>query len=75
MDFAIFNGEISKQDFVSERSAQWSRYEKQGVTEKFRVHTSSGVIYDLVFKTFGYLCILAGLFIAFLLLYAFLRGW
>ena len=74
MDFVIFNGEISKEDFVTERGAQWDRYEQQGVTEKYRVHKTSSVVYDLVFKTFGYLCVLTGLFIAFLLLYAFLRS-
>ena len=74
MDFVIFNREISKQDFVTERGKQWERYKKKGNIEKYRVHKSSGVIYDMVFKTFDYLCVLTGLFIAFLLLYAFLRG-
>jgi cytochrome b subunit of formate dehydrogenase len=73
MDFVIFNGEISRHDFVVERGAQWERYEQKGVIEQYRVRKSSGIVYDILFRAFGYLCVLTGLFIAFLLLYAFLR--
>ena len=74
MDFVIFNGEISKQDFVTERSEQWQRYQAEGKTEQYRVQKSTGVVYDFLLKACGYGWVLGGLFLAFLMIYAFYRG-
>jgi hypothetical protein len=35
MDFVIFNGQMSKEEFIEERGDQWKRYEEQGTTEQF----------------------------------------
>jgi len=74
MDFVIFNGEISKQDFVTERGAQWQRYQTEGITEQYRVKKSTGVVYDFLLKACGCGWVLGGLFLAFLMIYAFYRG-
>ena len=61
MDFVIFNGQISKEEFIEERGDQWRRYEEAGITEKFRVPKSSGVLYDFFFKAFGFLAVFIGI--------------
>jgi cytochrome b subunit of formate dehydrogenase len=74
MDFVIFNGEISKEELVRERGEQWKRYEELGITETFRVRKPSSIPYDFILKGFGFFALLTGLFLAFLVLYAFIRG-
>ncbi len=74
MDFVIFNGELSKEEFLGERGEQWRRYQSLGITEQFRVGKTSGVFYDFFFKGFGFVALLTGLFLAFLILLAFLKA-
>ncbi len=72
MDFVIFNGQITKEEFIEERTAQWQRYEKEGLTAQFEAKKPSGVLYDFFFKGFGFLALFTGLALAFLMLAAFL---
>lgn len=72
MDFVIFNGQMSKHEFIEERGDQWKRYEELGVTEEFKAKKSSGVIYDFFFKGFGFLALFTGLTLLFLMIYAFI---
>ena len=74
MDFVIFNGEISKEEFIEERGRQWDRYEEMGITEEFAMEKTSGVLYDFVFKGFGFLAVFTGLGLAALMLFAFMSG-
>ncbi len=73
MDFVIFNGQMSKEEFIEERGDQWKRYEDQGITENFVCDKPSSVWYDFLFKAFGFLAVFTGLSLAVAMLYAFLR--
>jgi len=72
MDFVIFNGQISKHEFIEERADQWKRYETLNLTDKFFVVKGSGVFFDFLFKGFGFLSLSVGIALLFLMLYAFL---
>ncbi len=72
MDFVVFNGQLSKHEFVEERGDQWKRYEEQGITEQFAVGKGSGVFFDFFFKGFGFLALFLGIALLFMMLYAFL---
>ncbi len=74
MDFVIFNGQISKEEFIEERGDQWKRYEDTGVTEDYHMEKVSGPLYDFVFKGFGFLAVFTGLALAVLMLMAFISG-
>ncbi len=74
MDFVIFNGQMSKEEFIEERADQWKRYEQLGITEEFLVRRPSGALYDFLFKGFGFLALFTGLALAFLMLYGFITG-
>jgi hypothetical protein len=74
MDFVIFNGQISKEEFIEERGDQWRRYEEEGITEKFVAPRVSGVIYDFVFKGFGFLAFFTGIACLIMMLFAFFSG-
>ncbi|MDZ4165963.1 MAG: cytochrome c3 family protein [Smithellaceae bacterium] len=74
MDFVIFNGQISKHELIEERRDQWERYEKEGITEQFHVTRLSGVLYDFLFKGFGFLAVFIGIGLLILMIYAFLLG-
>lgn len=74
MDFVIFNGELPKEEFIEERGRQWARYEEQGITEEFAMEKTSGVLYDFLFKGFGFLAVFTGLGLAALMLFAFMSG-
>lgn len=71
MDFVIFNGHITKEEFIEERGDQWKRYEELGITEKFQVEKSSGVLYDFFFKGFGFSAVVTGLILVCFMLYTF----
>ena len=71
MDFVIFNGQIDKHEFLEERGDQWRRYEKLNLTEKYRVKKGSGVIFDFIFKGFGFISLTIGILLLFLMVYAF----
>jgi cytochrome b subunit of formate dehydrogenase len=72
MDFVIFNGQMSKHEFVEERGDQWARYEREGITEKYKAKKSSGIVYDFCLKTFGFSALFIGLTLLCLMIYAFL---
>ena len=74
MDFVIFNGQISKEEFIEERGDQWKRYEDSGVTEEYHIEKPSGPLYDFVFKGFGFIALFTGLGLAVLMLMAFISG-
>jgi cytochrome b subunit of formate dehydrogenase len=74
MDFVIFNGQISKEEFLEERGDQWKRYEEQGITEQFKANKTSGVLYDFFFKGFGFTALLAGIACLVLMFFAFFAG-
>ncbi len=72
MDFVIFNGQMSKHEFIEERGDQWARYEREGNVEKHHVEKSSGVVYDFCFKAFGFCALFVGITLLLLMIYAFL---
>ncbi|HBA87385.1 MAG TPA: cytochrome C [Geobacter sp.] len=73
MDFVIFNGQMSKHEFVEERGDQWARYEKDGITEQFAAKKSSGIFYDFCLKTFGFTALFTGITLLLLMIYAFMH--
>lgn len=74
MDFVIFNGEMNKEEFLEERGDQWKRYEELGITEQFVKPKPSGVLYDFILKTFGFIAVITGLSLVVLMIYAFMHG-
>ena len=74
MDFVIFNGEITKEDFVEERGDQWERYENEGITEKAAKPRPSRALYDFTLKSFGFLAVFTGISLIFLMAYTFLAS-
>ena len=74
MDFVVFNGELSKEEFVEERGDQWKRYEEEGITEQFEVKKPSGALYDFILKGFGFTAVLIGIILTLLMIYAFTIG-
>jgi cytochrome b subunit of formate dehydrogenase len=74
MDFVIFNGQMSKEEFIEERGDQWKRYEEDGITEQFLAPKTSGVFYDFFFKGFGFTALFIGIGCLFLMVYAFIAG-
>jgi cytochrome b subunit of formate dehydrogenase len=74
MDFVIFNGQLSKHEFIEERGDQWKRYENLGITETFRMHKTSGVLYDFFFKGFGFSALIIGIALTVLMIYALVAG-
>ncbi|TSK07187.1 MAG: cytochrome C [Geobacter sp.] len=73
MDFVIFNGQMSKHEFVEERGDQWARYEKDGITEQFAAKKSSGIFYDFCLKAFGFTALFTGITLLLLMIYAFMH--
>ncbi|PLY03254.1 MAG: cytochrome C [Desulfuromonas sp.] len=71
MDFVIFNGEVSKEELMEERGDQWKRYEELGITENFLMEKQSSVLYDFIFKGFGFLAVFTGLVLIFCMFIAF----
>lgn len=74
MDFVIFNGEMSKEEFIEERADQWKRYEEEGVLDQYVKEKPSGIAYDFFIKGFGFLALFTGLGLLFLMIYAFIWG-
>ena len=72
MDFVIFNGQISKHEFLEERGDQWKRYEEEGITDTFVAKKTSGIAYDFLLKGFGFLALFIGITLLFLMIYAFI---
>ena len=74
MDFVIFNGEMSKEEFIEERADQWKRYEEEGILDQYIKEKPSGIAYDFIIKAFGFLALFTGIGLLFLMIYAFLIG-
>ncbi len=74
MDFVIFNGEMTKEEFIEERGDQWKRYEQDGTLEEYVKPKPSGVLYDFFFKAFGFAAVTIGLALVVLMVYAFTHG-
>jgi predicted CXXCH cytochrome family protein len=74
MDFVIFNGQMSKEEFIEERGDQWKRYEEAGITEDFACKRVSGPVYDFCLKAFGYIAVFTGLACLLLMVFAFMAG-
>ncbi len=74
MDFVIFNGQLSKHEFIEERGDQWKRYEELGITENFKMNKTSGVLYDFLFKGFGFSALIIGIALTVLMIYALVAG-
>jgi hypothetical protein len=72
MDFVIFNGEINKEEFVTERGDQWERLQREGMTERIIKPRPSRALYDFIFKCFGFLALFTGMTLLLLMAYAFL---
>lgn len=74
MDFVIFNGQISKQEFIDERGDQWKRYKLLGTTDQYRVEKPSSILYDFLIKGFGFVALFTGLGLLALMIFAFIGG-
>ena len=74
MDFVIFNGEMSKEEFIEERADQWKRYEEEGILDQYVKEKPSGIAYDFFIKGFGFIALFTGLGLLFLMIYAFIWG-
>lgn len=74
MDFVIFNGQMSKEEFLHERGDQWKRYQQEGITEQFKVKKESGPLYDFILKSFGFAALLTGIALTILMVGAFVKG-
>jgi cytochrome b subunit of formate dehydrogenase len=74
MDFVIFNGQVSKHEFVEERRDQWQRYEREGGTDRLAAEKRSGVFFDFFFKGFGFLALFLGIALLLMILYTFLAA-
>ena len=73
MDFVIFNGQITKEEMIEERGDQWKRYEEEGITENYTCEKPSSVVYDFLFKGFGFIAVFVGLGLVIGMLYAFFK--
>lgn len=74
MDFVIFNGQITKTEFIEERGAQWQRYEEEGIIEEYAIKKPSSIFYDFVLKGFGFIALLIGLGCLVLMILALISG-
>lgn len=69
MDFVIFNGQVTEEEMIHERSQQWERYQSEGITEEFEVKKPAPVAWDIALRIFGLLALLTGVVLALLILY------
>jgi len=72
MDFVIFNGQISRYEFMEERGEQWQRYEKLGILSDYEVQRPTGALYDFLLKGFGFMALFIGLGLLLLMILAFI---
>jgi len=74
MDFVIFNGQLSKHEFMEERGEQWQRYEQLGILSDYEVHRPTGALYDFLLKGFGFTALFTGLGLLLLMILAFISS-
>ena len=72
MDFVIFNGQVTEEEMINERSEQWERLQEQGITEEFEVHKPTPLIWEIAMRVFGLFAVLTGIILALLILYTFM---
>jgi cytochrome b subunit of formate dehydrogenase/nitrate/TMAO reductase-like tetraheme cytochrome c subunit len=72
MDFVIFNGQVTEEEMIHERSEQWKRYQQQGITKDFEVHKPTPIIWEIAMRVFGLLAVLTGIILALLIIYTFI---
>jgi len=70
MDFVIFNGQVTEKEMLHERSEQWNRYQKQGITEKYEVKKPTPIVWDIALRLFGLMAVLIGSVLAVLIFYS-----
>jgi hypothetical protein len=70
MDFVIFNGQVTEEEMITERSEQWKRYEKQGIIEKFEIKKPGSLVLEIILRLFGLTALLTGSILALLILYS-----
>lgn len=70
MDFVIFNGQLTKEEMLSERADQWKRLEKEGRIAEIIVEKPTSLVWDLSLKLFGFAAVLVGLMLAVGMVYA-----
>ena len=59
---------------IDERSEQWERYQKQGITEQFEVDKPNSIAWEITLRLFGLLAVLTGTVLALLIIYTFFQG-
>lgn len=74
MDFVVFNGEMEKEEFVEERGDQWKRYEEMGITEQFLKPKTSGRVYNIALRVFGFTAVTIGVVLFILIVISMLNG-
>lgn len=72
MDFVIFNGQVTEEEMVHERGAQWNRYQELGIANKYEVKKPSPLFTDIALRLFGFIAVLTGTILALLILYTFI---
>jgi len=74
MDFVIFNGELPEAEFIEERGDQLKRYQEEGMPEGFTTEKTSGPVYNLIFRIFGFSAVIVGLTLTVCMILAFING-
>jgi cytochrome b subunit of formate dehydrogenase len=72
MDVVIFNGQITEEEMVTERSEQWARYQVLGITEEFEVKKPTSLTLEIVLRMFGMIALFTGILLAAFILYSFI---
>ena len=72
MDFVIFNGQVTEEEMIHERSDEWNRYNEKGILENFEVRKPSPLAWDLALRIFGFIAVLTGVVLTILILYTFI---
>ncbi len=74
MDFVIFNGQLSEEEMVTERSDQWQRYQDQGITEQFELKKATPISWEIFLRLFGLSALIVGSVLAVLILLSIFGG-
>lgn len=72
MDFVIFNGQVTEEEMLEERSEQWQRYQELGITKDFEIHKPTPLIWEIAMRVFGLVAVLTGIILALLIIYTFI---
>jgi cytochrome b subunit of formate dehydrogenase len=72
MDFVIFNGQVTEEEMIHERSEQWERIQQQGIAKDLEIHKPTPLIWEVAMRVFGLLAVLTGIILALLIIYTFM---